>query len=135
MLIFIKNSLFMTSAFFYFQLFLLGYLFPTDLPYLEIEKSFESNNSEYIISNCENTVLLVVDGDEGIYNHSQAQMVLSDFFRHYPNGEFEYRFQGKESDEEIFSVASYLVSSYKFTVLLSFSKEEKNKIQSINISQ
>jgi len=125
----------MTSAFFYFQLFLLGYLYPTDLPYLEIEKSFESNNSEYIISNCENTVLLVVDGNEGIYNHSQAQMVLSDFFRHYPSGEFEYRFQGKETDEEIFSVASYLVSSYKFTVLLSFSKKEKNKIQSINISQ
>ncbi len=125
----------MTSALIYFQLFVLGLLFPNDLPYEQLEKSFESNNSEYIISNCENTVLLVVDGDEGIYNHSQAQMVLSDFFRHYPNGEFEYRFQGKESDEEIFSVGSYIVDSYKFTVLLSFSKEFKNRIQSINISK
>ena len=125
----------MTSALIYFQVFVLGLLFPNDLPYEQLEKSFESNNSEYIISNCENTVLLVVDGDEGIYNHSQAQMVLSDFFRHYPNGEFEYRFQGKESDEEIFSVGSYIVDSYKFTVLLSFSKEFKNRIQSINISK
>ena len=124
----------MSNALIYFQFLLLGFIYPSDLPYTEIEDSFESNNSEYIISNCEEMVLLVLEGDEGIYNHSQATMVLTGFFKEYPMGKFEYRFQGKNSDEEIFSVASYKVSTNKFTVLFSFSKEG-NKIQSIRISK
>lgn len=124
----------MASALIYFQFFIFGFLFPVDLPYSQIEKSFEANNSEYIISNCEEIVLLDLEGDEGIYNHSQAKMVLNDFFKDYPKGDFEYTFQGKNSDEEIFSVASYQVLTNKFTVLFSFSKEE-NKIESIRISK
>ncbi len=124
----------MTSALIYLQFFIIGFLFPLDLPYSQIEKSFEANNSEYIISNCEEIVLLDLEGDEGIYNHSQARMVLNDFFKDYPKGDFEYTFQGKNSDEEIFSVASYQVLTNKFTVLFSFSKEE-NKIESIRISK
>ena len=124
----------MASALIYFQFFIFGLLFPVDLPYSQIEKSFEANNSEYIISNCEEIVLLDLEGDEGIYNHSQARMVLNDFFKDYPKGDFEYTFQGKNSDEEIFSVASYQVLTNKFTVLFSFSKEE-NKIESIRISK
>lgn len=124
----------MASALIYFQFFIFGLLYPVDLPYTEIEKSFEANNSEYIISNCEEIVLLDLEGDEGIYNHSQATMVLNEFFNDYPKGNFEYTFQGKNSDEEIFSVASYQVLTNKFTVLFSFSKEE-NKIESIRISK
>ena len=124
----------MACALIYFQFFIFGFLFPSDLPYSQIEKSFEANNSEYIISNCEEIVLLDLEGDEGIYNHSQATMVLNDFFKDYPKGDFEYTFQGKNSDEEIFSVASYQVLTNKFTVLFSFSKEE-NKIESIRISK
>ena len=124
----------MASALIYFQFFILGFFFPFDLPYTQIEKSFEANNSDYIISNCEEIVLLDLEGDEGIYNHSQATMVLNDFFNNYPKGDFEYTFQGKNSDEEIFSVASYQVLTNKFTVLFSFSKEE-NKIESIRISK
>lgn len=124
----------MTSSLIYLQFFIIGFLFPLDLPYSQIEKSFEANNSEYIISNCEEIVLLDLEGDEGIYNHSQARMVLNDFFKDYPKGDFEYTFQGKNSDEEIFSVASYQVLTNKFTVLFSFSKEE-NKIESIRISK
>jgi hypothetical protein len=123
-----------TSALIYLQFFIIGFLFPLDLPYSQIEKSFEANNSEYIISNCEEIVLLDLEGDEGIYNHSQARMVLNDFFKDYPKGDFEYTFQGKNSDEEIFSVASYQVLTNKFTVLFSFSKEE-NKIECIRISK
>ena len=124
----------MASALIYFQVFIFGFFYPLDLPYTQIEKSFEANNSDYIISNCEEIVLLDLEGDEGIYNHSQATMVLNDFFNNYPKGDFEYTFQGKNSDEEIFSVASYQVLTNKFTVLFSFSKEE-NKIESIRISK
>jgi hypothetical protein len=124
----------MASALIYFQFLLFGFSYPSDLPYSEIENSFESNNSEYIISNCEDIVLLMLDGEEGVYTHPQATMVLNDFFEDYPKGDFEYAFQGKNSDEEIFSVAYYRVSVNKFTVLFSFSKQE-NKIESIRISK
>ena len=122
----------LTLVFFHFLL--IGWMNPTDLPYTEIENSFETNDSNFIISNCEEMVLMDLEGDEGIYNHSQATMVLNEFFETYPRGEFEYSFQGKNSDEEIFSFAHYTVSSLKFTVLMSFSKLE-NKIQSIRISK
>ena len=122
----------LTLVFFHFLL--IGWMNPTDLPYTEIENSFETNDSNFIISNCEEMVLMDLEGDEGIYNHSQATMVLNEFFETYPKGEFEYSFQGKNSDEEIFSFAHYTVSSLKFTVLMSFSKLE-NKIQSIRISK
>ena len=112
----------------------LGWVNPCDLPYTEIENSFENNNSDFIISNCEEMVLMELEGNEGIYNHSQATMVLNDFFQNYPKGDFEYSFQGKKSDEEIFSLASYSVSLSKFTVLMSFSKLD-NKIESIRISK
>ena len=59
---------------------LLGFFNPTDLPYAEIENSFEINDSDLIISNCEEMVLMDIEDDEGIYNHSQARMVLNDFF-------------------------------------------------------
>ena len=118
----------------FFHFILIGLINPTDLPYIEIENSFETNDSDLIISNCEEMVLMDLEDDEGIYNHSQAKMVLNDFFESYPKGNFEYSFQGKESDEEIFSLAFYKVSSLKFTVLMSFSKLE-NKIQSIRISK
>ena len=118
----------------FFHFLLIGLFNPTYLPYTEIENSFETNDSDLIISNCEEMVLMDLEDDEGIYNHSQATMVLNDFFASYPKGNFEYSFQGKESDEEIFSLAYYRVSSLKFTVLISFSKLE-NKIQSIRISK
>ena len=117
----------------FFHFLLIGWMNPTELPYTEIENSFETNDSDFIISNCEEMVLMDLEGDEGIYNHSQARMVLNDFFESYPKGSFEYSFQGKQSDEEIFSLAYYSVSSLKFTVLMSFSKRQ-NKIQSIRIS-
>ena len=116
------------------QFLFFGWFHPCELPYSEIENSFETNDSNFIISNCEDMVLMDLEGDEGIYNHSQATMVLNEFFETYPKGEFEYSFQGKNSDEEIFSFAHYTVSSLKFTVLMSFSKLE-NKIQSIRISK
>jgi hypothetical protein len=116
------------------QFLFLGWFHPYELPYSEIENSFEINDSNLIISNCEDMVLMDLEGDEGIYNHSQATMVLNEFFETYPKGDFEYIFQGKNSDEEIFSLASYSLSTLKFTVLMSFSKLE-NKIQSIRISK
>ena len=116
------------------QFLFLGWFHPCELPYSEIENSFETNDSNFIISNCEDMVLMDLEGDEGIYNHSQATMVLNEFFETYPKGDFEYTFQGKNSDEEIFSLASYSLLTLKFTVLMSFSKVE-NKIQSIRISK
>ena len=123
----------MKIVLFYFQFLLLGTFFSGDLPYNEIATAFEENDASSVISYCENPVLLVVDGTEGIYNHAQASMVLMEFFEHHPGGDFNYEFQGKEEDDDIFSSAKYVTETQNLSVQLSFSTELSNKIQSIQI--
>ena len=123
----------MKVVLFYFQVLLLGTFFSGDLPYNEIATAFEENDASSVISYCENPVLLVVDGTEGIYNHAQASMVLMEFFMHHPDGDFDYEFQGKEEDDDIFSAAKYVTETERLSVQLSFSTELSNKIQSIQI--
>ena len=125
----------MHATIFYLSFLLLSVPFSRELPYAEIEKAFEKNKSNLIISYCENPVLLIVNDAEGVYNHAQAGMVLMDFFKSYPGGVFEYQFQGKETDDDIFSAATYVVGPDTFTILLSFSRETSNEIQSIRISE
>tara|TARA_B100001287_G_C22656836_1_gene518192 strand:- start:228 stop:605 length:378 start_codon:yes stop_codon:yes gene_type:complete len=123
----------MKVVLFYFQFLLLGAFFSGDLPYSEIAMAFEENDAESVISYCENPVLLICDGTEGIYNHAQASMVLMQFFKQHPDGAFNYEFQGKEEDDDIFSAASYVTETETLSVQLSFSNELSNKIQSIQI--
>ena len=121
----------MKVVLFYFQFLLLGTFFSGDLPYNEIAAAFEKNDATSVISYCENPVLLVVDGSEGIYNHAQASMVLMEFFKHHPGGDFDYEFQGKEEDDDIFSAARYVTETESLSDQLSFSTELTNIIQSI----
>ena len=125
----------MQIVLFYFSFLLLGGHFTVDLPYSEIENAFENNKPALIISYCENPVLLIVNDAEGVYNHAQAGMVLMDFLKKKPSGVFEYQFQGKEADDDIFSAATYTVGREEFRILFSFSSETPNNIQSIQITK
>jgi len=120
---------------FYFKALLIGALFSGDLPYIEIATAFKKNDAKSVISYCENPVLLVIDGKEGIYNHAQASMVLLAFFKQHPDGDFNYEFQGKEEDDDIFSLAKYVTEKQSLSVQLSFSNDLSNKIQSIQIEK
>ena len=123
----------MKIVLFYFRFLLLGAFFSGDLPYNEIATAFEENDAASVISYCENPVLLVVDDTEGTYNHAQASMVLMEFFKQYPAGDFNYEFQGKEEDDNIFSAARYVTETETLSVQLSFSNEFSNKIYEIQI--
>ena len=123
----------MKTVLFYFQFLLLGAFFSGDLPYNEIATAFEENDATSVISYCENPVLLVVDDTEGTYNHAQASMVLMEFFKQHPAGDFNYEFQGKEEDDDIFSAARYVTETETLSVQLSFSNELSNKIYEIQI--
>ena len=112
---------------------MLGVFFSGDLPYNEIATAFEENDAASVISYCENPVLLVVDDTEGTYNHAQASMVLMEFFKQHPAGDFNYEFQGKEEDDDIFSAARYVTETETLSVQLSFSNELTNKIYEIQI--
>jgi len=125
----------MKSVLFYFKALLIGALFSGDLPYSEIATAFKKNDAKSVISYCENPVLLVIDGKEGIYNHAQASMVLLAFFKQHPDGDFNYEFQGKEEDDDIFSLAKYVTEKQSLSVQLSFSNDLSNKIQSIQIEK
>ena len=123
----------MAVVLFYFHLLFLGAPTGADLPYKEISNAFEKNDASQVISFCENPVLLIVDNVEGIYNQAQATMVLMDFFNKHPNGAFNYQFQGKEADEDIYSAAIYAEGPQKINIGIYFSSEAPNKIQSIKL--
>lgn len=105
------------------------------LPYAEIQMAFEENSAESVMSFCENPILLILDDQEGVYNHAQASMILGAFFKRYPNGAFEYQFQGSEENSDIFSAATYILDSERFQVQFSFSNNKPNKIQSIRFEK
>jgi hypothetical protein len=56
-----------------------------------------------------------------------------DFFNKHPNGAFNYQFQGKEADEDIYSAAIYAQGVQKINIGIYFSSEAPNKIQSIKL--
>ncbi len=109
----------------------------TDIPYSMIEKSFESNNASGIVALGKEKLLINILGKEGAYSHSQATLVLKNFFAKHPAGTFNYTFKGREDSNGTFSIANYVSSkNEKFRVVMYFKKSDsKFKIESLTIER
>jgi hypothetical protein len=108
----------------------------TSVPYLAIEKSFESNNAKGVVSLGKSKLLINVLGKEGAYSQSQANLVLQDFMSKNACSSFEFLFKGKEADGGSFSIANYHTRSEKFRVTIYFKKEQGSyKIESLTIER
>tara|TARA_R110002072_G_scaffold20688_4_gene74867 strand:- start:24415 stop:24795 length:381 start_codon:yes stop_codon:yes gene_type:complete len=106
------------------------------IPYSAIEKAFESNNYSGIVSSGKSKMLLNVLGKEGVYNKSQAGLVLKDFFTRKPGNQFEFVFKGKESLEGTFAIGNYTSKNEKFRVTIHFKKlDDEYKIESLTIEK
>lgn len=108
---------------------------PSDIPYVAIEKAMESNDAKTIINLGTEKVLLNILGKEGAYTHSQAQLVLSEFFTKKPKGTFSFIFKGKETSDGIFAVGNYVIKSesYRTTFHFRIIKSE-SRLESLTIS-
>jgi hypothetical protein len=108
---------------------------PSDIPYVTIEKAMESNDAKTIINLGTEKVLLNILGKEGAYTHSQAQLVLSEFFTKKPKGTFSFIFKGKETSDGLFAVGNYVIKSesYRTTFHFRIIKSE-SRLESLTIS-
>ncbi|MFT5581855.1 MAG: hypothetical protein ACI9XP_001872 [Lentimonas sp.] len=95
----------------------------TDVPHSQIESAFNRNSSDGIVSLSKEKVLINIFGKEGAYSHSQANLVLKDFFSKKPNGAFTFIFKGKESENGTFSIGNYTHQGTVMRVTIHFKKE------------
>ncbi len=108
----------------------------TNVPYSSIEKSFESNRAKEIVSLGGSKLLINVQGKEGAYSQSQANLVLQDFMSKNPCTSFNFIFKGKESNGGSFAIGNYNTRSDKFRVTIYFKKEQSSyKIESLTIER
>ncbi len=104
------------------------------IPYATIEKAFEKNNSSELIKMGGDKILIDILGKEGVYSHSQGNLVLKDFFTKHPGNQFDFVFKGKESLQGSFAIGNYISKKDKFRVTIHFKKVKENyQIESLTI--
>lgn len=113
-----------------------SFSYQSEIPYATIEKAFLTANPTEIIELSKDKMLLSVMGKEGAYSHSQATLVLRDFFTRKPVNSFKFNFKGKENKEGSFAVGTYVSKTENFRVTIHFKKEgEAYKIESLTIEK
>lgn len=115
---------------------ILLFTIPNEIPYNSIEKAMESNDAKTIISLGKDKILLNISGKEGAYTHSQAQLILSEFFNKKPKGSFSFIFKGKETSDGIFAVGNYVVKNETFRTTFHFkTTKSEPKLESLTIAE
>lgn len=96
----------------------------------------ESNDAKSIVGYSKEKVLLNLLGKEGAYNHSQAELILDEFFDKKPKGTFTFIFKGKETSDGTFAVGTYTVKNESFRTTFHFrTVKSESKLESLTISQ
>ncbi|MDG1146850.1 MAG: DUF4783 domain-containing protein [Crocinitomicaceae bacterium] len=104
------------------------------VPYDEIEKAFEANDSHAISLMGKDKVLFNILGKEGVYSQPQASLVLNDFFKRKPGASFKFFFKGKASSKGSFAIGKYKSRGSEFRVTIHFKKITSSfKIESLTI--
>ena len=120
----------------FFVAFLFNVNTLSEIPYSALENSFIENNSADIVSLGKDKILLNILGNEGAYSHSQATLILKDFFVKKPGTAFKFIFKGKETTEGSFAIGSYTSRTENFRITIQFKKiNTEFKIESLNIEK
>jgi hypothetical protein len=104
------------------------------MPYARIEAAFNNNDAKTIISFGKEKILLKIIDKEGGYNHTQAELILQDFFSKKTKGKFIYTYKGKESEDGVFCMGLYTVKNEKYKITFHFKKMKTSyQFESLNI--
>lgn len=107
-----------------------------EIPYSGLESAFSDNNPSGIVNYGKDKILINVLGTEGVYSHSQAALVLKDFFTKKPSSSFKFIFKGKETTEGSFAIGNYVSKGEAFRVTIQFKKNGNDyKIESLTIEK
>ena len=88
--------------------------FQSDIPYATIQRSMELNDAKTIVHLAKEKISLNVQGKESVYPIAQAELILQGFFTRYPKGSFVFKFKGKESGEDNYTVGTYTSKGENF---------------------
>ncbi len=105
--------------------------FPSDIPYASIQRSMEMNDAKTIVHMGKDKLSLNVQGKESVYPIAQAEMILQGFFTKYPKGSFVFKFKGKESGEDNYTVGTYTAKGETFRSTFHF---RTGKLESLSIT-
>ena len=119
-----------------FVAFLLNLNSTSEIPYSSLENAFTENNARDIVAIGKDKILFNILGNEGAYSHSQATLILKDFFIKKPGVSFKFIFKGKETAEGSFAIGSYATKTETFRITIQFKKMNSDfKIESLNIEK
>jgi hypothetical protein len=121
----------MNSMLSFFTGLLLFLNFPSDIPYASIQRSMEINDAKTIVHMGKDKLSLNVQGKESVYPIAQAEMILQSFFTKYPKGSFVFKFKGKESGEDNYTVGTYTSKGESFRSTFHF---RTGKLESLSIT-
>ena len=108
----------------------------SDIPYSTIEKAIKANDSKTIIQLGKDPIQLNILGKEGAYKHSQAEMILGDFFTKIPKGEFVFVFKGKETSDGTFAIGKYTLKKESYRLSFHFREiKTSSKLESLTIEK
>jgi hypothetical protein len=108
----------------------------SDIPYSTIEKAIKANDSKTIIQLGKDPIQLNILGKEGAYKHSQAEMILGDFFTKIPKGDFVFVFKGKETSDGTFAIGKYTLKKESYRLSFHFREiKTSSKLESLTIEK
>ena len=105
--------------------------FQSDIPYATIQRSMELNDAKTIVHLAKEKISLNVQGKESVYPIAQAELILQGFFTRYPKGSFVFKFKGKESGEDNYTVGTYSSKGENFRSTFHF---RTGKLESLSIT-
>ena len=116
--------------------FIFNFTSVNEIPYSALETAFTANNATEIVTLGKDKILLNILGNEGAYSHSQATLVLKDFFNKKAGTSFKFIFKGKETADGSFAIGTYANKTEVFRITIQFKKILSDfKIESLTIEK
>ena len=100
--------------------FIFNFTSVNEIPYSALETAFTANNATEIVTLGKDKILLNILGNEGAYSHSQATLVLKDFFNKKAGTSFKFIFKGKETADGSFAIGTYASKTEVFRITIQF---------------
>lgn len=100
----------------------------------ELETVIKSGFSRELTRYFDNGVELNINGVQGQYSKSQAELVLRDFFKKYPAQQFKIIHQAQQTSKFINYIGNYQTGNERFKILIKGQFQEQGlKIFSMEI--
>jgi hypothetical protein len=106
-----------------------------DIPYTTIERSMENNDAKTLVHLGKDKISLNIQGKEAVYPIAQAEIILQGFFTKYPKGTFSFKFKGKETGDDQYTIGTYVSKGESFRSTFHFHTNKSDvKLESLSIT-